>query len=259
MEVLPPIRSGPAPPPRAESPSGWSDLPSDAEDTFFFSRDEAEDYQRHKRRRTLDKAREERLKARLAEDDDQFEEQDTWRGSDEEVFIYSQFYRRPLTFLVQPDDAQKELMRRTAVHLHSSPNPAQLEMRILANHGADKRFAFLRGRWSRAWKLMKIRLQTEETPKQTARKDEERTGGSLNALAGYGDSDGDGSHSEEQPAETVKDDGLLAHTSKGEILTDPNAKKDDASIREARRARAKVWVESRRLARLSSPSHDQDG
>ena len=256
MDALPPIQSGPAPPQRAESPSGWSDLPSDAEDTIFFSKNEAEDYQRHKRRRTLDKAREERLKARLAEDNDQFEEQDAWGGSDEEVFIYPQFYRRPLTFLVQPDDAQKELMRRTAVHLHSSPNPAQLEMRILANHGADKRFAFLRGRWSRAWKLMKIRLQTEESVKQIARKDGERSGGSLNALAGYGDSDGDGSHSEaEQPAETVKDDGLLLQTSKGEILTVTG----DASIREARRARAKVWAESRRLARLSSPTHDRDG
>ena len=151
-------------------------------------------------------------------------------------------------------------MRRTAVHLHSSPNPAQLEMRILANHGADKRFAFLRGRWRRAWKLMKIRLQSEETVKQTTRKDNERTGGSLNALVGYGDSDEDGSRSEvDQPAETVKDDGLLAHTSKGKIVTDPNAKRDETSMREARRARAKVWVGSRRLARLSSPSHDQDG
>ena len=151
-------------------------------------------------------------------------------------------------------------MRRTAVHLHSSPNPAQLEMRILANHGADKRFAFLRGSWSRAWKLVKIRLQTEETVKQTTRKDEELTGGSLNALAGYGDSDGDGSQSEaEQPVETVKDDGLLPHTSRGKILSNPNAKKDDASIREARRARAKAWAESQRLARLSSPPHDQDG
>jgi hypothetical protein len=107
---------------------------------------------------------------------------------------------------------------------------------------------------------MKIRLQSEETVKQTTRKDNERTGGSLNALVGYGDSDEDGSRSEvDQPAETVKDDGLLAHTSKGKIVTDPNAKGDEASIREARRARAKVWVGSRRLARLSSRSHDQDG
>ncbi|KAF8742555.1 hypothetical protein AX14_003589 [Amanita brunnescens Koide BX004] len=177
------ISSGPAPP-RAESPSSWSPTLR-----IPFS---------------SPKAHEERFKARMAEDHDQFEERD---GSDEE-----------------PDDVQKELMRRTAVHLHSSPNPAQLEMRILANHGADKRFAFLRRRWPR--------------------KDKERTGGSLNALARYGDSDEDGSHSEaEQPVETVKHDSLLAHTSKGKIVTDPNAKGDEASIREARRARAKDGID----------------
>jgi hypothetical protein len=42
-------------------------------------------------------------------------------------------------------------MTRTATHIRESPNPAQLEMRILANHGSDGRFAFLRGRWKRAW------------------------------------------------------------------------------------------------------------
>lgn len=44
------------------------------------------------------------------------------------------------------DETQKEFLRRTTVHIISPPNPAQLEMRILANHGPDKRFAFLRGR-----------------------------------------------------------------------------------------------------------------
>ncbi|KAI9569304.1 hypothetical protein HD554DRAFT_603053 [Boletus coccyginus] len=38
----------------------------------------------------------------------------------------------------------------TASHIISSPNHAQLEMRILANYyGTDKTFAFLRGRCSR--------------------------------------------------------------------------------------------------------------
>lgn len=50
-------------------------------------------------------------------------------------------------------------MHRTATHLLTSPNAAQLEMRILANHGADKRFAFLRGRWSRAWQITKARIK----------------------------------------------------------------------------------------------------
>ncbi|EEB88528.1 hypothetical protein MPER_13589, partial [Moniliophthora perniciosa FA553] len=37
--------------------------------------------------------------------------EDVWGGSDEE-----------------PEDTQKDLMRRTAKHILSSPNPAQLEM-----------------------------------------------------------------------------------------------------------------------------------
>ncbi|KXN90735.1 hypothetical protein AN958_03750 [Leucoagaricus sp. SymC.cos] len=105
------------------SPSGWSDLPSDTEETFFFSPEEAEDYRHEKRRRLLEQAHEERLKARMEEEKEEVQEEvdeDPWGGSDEE-----------------PDDTQKELMRRTATHLLSSPNPAQLEMRILANHGYD--------------------------------------------------------------------------------------------------------------------------
>src|SRR5882757_696876 len=64
-----------------------------------------------------------------------------------------------LNNLAQPDEHQITLMRRTAAHITSSPNPEQLEMRILANHGNDTRFSFLRGRWKCAW----IRLKEEET------------------------------------------------------------------------------------------------
>ena len=149
-------------------------------------------------------------------------------------------------------------MRRTAIHLHSSPNPAQLEMRILANHGADKRFAFLRGRWSRAWRLVKIRLQTETTTKETERKKEEQSGGTLGALAGYGDSDEDGSHCEgAEPPEIIEDGSLDTRAREGGVPSDPGTERDEVSVKEARRARAKLWAEPRRLARPSSPSNDQ--
>jgi hypothetical protein len=69
------------------SPTGWSDIPSDAEDTFFFTPAEMDEFQREKRRRLLEKSREERLKARLQEDgiDDEVQDQDVWGDSDEEV------------------------------------------------------------------------------------------------------------------------------------------------------------------------------
>ena len=121
------------------SSSGWSDLPSDTEDAFFLSASEVDDVRRTKRRRMLDDAREQRLSALRAagnDDDDEAEKDDAdiWGGSDEE-----------------PDEAQNMLMERTAAHLHASPDRARLAARILANHGADKRFAFMRGRWRRAW------------------------------------------------------------------------------------------------------------
>ena len=79
------------------SPTGWSDLPSDTEDTFFLSPDEIEDYHRDKRRRMMEQGREERLRA-LREEEDAHKgtrEEDTWGGSDEEVSAPS--LSRPVT------------------------------------------------------------------------------------------------------------------------------------------------------------------
>jgi len=77
---------------RLSSPSGWSDIPSDTEDTFFFSQVEAEDYRRDKRRRLMESAREERLRA-LAELEPDQPQEPCW-ASDEEVcftWIYHRF------------------------------------------------------------------------------------------------------------------------------------------------------------------------
>ncbi|KAF9442708.1 hypothetical protein P691DRAFT_810224 [Macrolepiota fuliginosa MF-IS2] len=87
LDALPDFTSpGPMPP---SSPSGWSDLPSDTEETFFFSPEEAEDFRNEKRRRLLEQAHEERVKARLKEEEEEENEEavdeDPWGGSDEEV------------------------------------------------------------------------------------------------------------------------------------------------------------------------------
>ncbi|KIM87866.1 hypothetical protein PILCRDRAFT_3592 [Piloderma croceum F 1598] len=204
------------------SPSGWSDLPSDTEDTFFFTPDETDEYRRDKRRRVIDQSRETRLKALRASQDDEPEEE-VWGGSDEEA-----------------TESQKELMRRTATHILSSPNPAQLEMRILANYGGDKRFAFLRGRWAHAWKFEKGKVITEITAKKQFQ-DKEQNKAGLGVLADYGDSD------EEEDEETDKND-KLSMESKGDevVITNSSDVDTDAAIKEARRARAKEWAEKRR-------------
>ncbi|KAF8631659.1 hypothetical protein AX17_005061 [Amanita inopinata Kibby_2008] len=230
--------------PKPESPGDWSDLPSDAEDTFFLSPTEAEDYQREKRRRTLDRAHEERLKARMAEDEDEDEEQDVWGASDEE-----------------PDDDQRELMRRTAIHLSSSPNAAQLEMRILANHGADKRFAFLRGRWSRTWKRVKgkVRLEAEKAAEEeAAKKREAQSHVGLGALAGYGDSDAEEpeDNSTERAADVEVDGNALLDSGRDGASSE-SMKTNDAAIKEARRQRARLWAENRRRALQSQGEKEE--
>ncbi|KAF8237274.1 hypothetical protein L208DRAFT_1389507 [Tricholoma matsutake] len=74
-----------------DSPGGWSDIPSDSEDTFFFSPQEVEDFHREKKRRLLDTNREERLRARRIEDGESSEveeDEEIWGGSDEEVSFH---------------------------------------------------------------------------------------------------------------------------------------------------------------------------
>ncbi|KAJ7302329.1 hypothetical protein DFH08DRAFT_1089805 [Mycena albidolilacea] len=214
-----PKSTHPLPPLSPPSPTGWSDLPSDSEDTFFFSPDEADDYRREKRRKLMDHTREERLKARRVEDGVPEEEgEDVWGGSDEE-----------------PDEAQTILMERTAASVISGRNPAQLEMRILANYGSDKRFAFLRGRWKAAWAAMKrkaLEKEREEASKQSA----PAPASGLGNLADYGDSD---EEEEEEEADA-------------EAAPDPAPRPQTALA--ARQARAKAWAESRRAAKSNASS-----
>ncbi|CAG8629191.1 1320_t:CDS:2 [Acaulospora colombiana] len=124
---------------------GWDDLPSDAEDLFFFSQEEADDIRREKKRKLMDAAHEARLAAMKVKDTEEAS------GSTE------------LDPNEEPDDAQLRLMKKTAAHIVSSPNALQFEMRILANHGEDPRFAFLRGRWKNKWEEVKASARTQPT------------------------------------------------------------------------------------------------
>ena len=135
-------------------------------------------------------------------------------------------------------------MERTAKHLLGSPNPAQLEMRILANHGADQRFAFLKGRWSRAWKLAigRARVALEE------KKGNPATSSALSGLAGYEGSDSESSGGRR----SSYDEETLAEQPRHEIQVPPTVNDDDESIKQARRARAREWAEKRRAARSAS-------
>jgi hypothetical protein len=156
-------------PPDSPCSGGWSDLPSDAEDTFFLTPSETADLHRTKRMRHLDELRTARLRALSPLSCDDADDADPWGGSDEEV-SRSLLSPKPKThsaFIIyffaryQPDAAQTELMKRTAEHVVRATNDAQLRARILAHHGADARFAFLRGRWGRAWARAQMDVRRE--------------------------------------------------------------------------------------------------
>ncbi|KAF8523565.1 hypothetical protein JB92DRAFT_2704847 [Gautieria morchelliformis] len=217
---------GPYSPPTPPSPAGWSDLPSDSEDTFFFSPPEIEDFQREKRRKLMDAGREARLRAMRESDPDPArdfsEAKELWGGDEEE-----------------PDGAQRTLMERTARHLLTSPNSGQLEMRILANHGSDQRFAFLRGRWRNAWQAIKLVAKLEKE-----KSEREAMGGSTNnpgGLVAYGDTD----DSDAEHNDHVQGKPGQAQTAR--------LKEADDTEKEARRARARDWIRQRKAERGPSP------
>jgi hypothetical protein len=139
-------------------------------------------------------------------------------------------------------------MRRTATHILSSPNAAQLEMRILANYGGDKRFAFLRGRWSRKWNLIKIkaRAQPEDEKDETGRKLDEmkKSQAGLGLVTGYGSDDDDDSEADNN---TMEEPGTISK-GKDTMSVEPldSTSMVEEAAKEARRKRAKEWAEKRR-------------
>jgi hypothetical protein len=159
----------------------------------------------------------------------------------------------------QPDDEQKTVMRRTATHLLSSPNAAQLEARIIANYGANPRFAFLRGRWARAWATARARAREEKAGKG---KEKEKAAG-IGGLVGYGDSDeeeeesgdpvGEAAGRAEKVTEEAMDGGGevgLDRTLMGETVVVRDA--DEEAAKEARRTRAREWAEKRRAEKMQA-------
>jgi hypothetical protein len=124
------------------------------------------------------------------------------------------------------------LMQRTATHIISSPNPGQLEMRIVANHGKDVRFSFLRGRWKRAW----TRLKEEEMAK--LERSRPKTVTALSNLTAYGtDSEGEDANEQiaSEPPSTVET------RPQGPEAGDP-----EEEVKAARRLRAKEWSKKRK-------------
>lgn len=138
-------------------------------------------------------------------------------------------------------------MRRTATHLLSAANPAQLEMRILANHGADERFSFLRdeGRWHQSWLEIKAEIKASKE-EEAAAKTKPTVG--LGGIAEYGsDSDSEEDGDAAPPPEAAAP---AEPPAPPPPLPDPKAPTDmDMELEAAKaqkRARAREWMLSRR-------------
>ena len=154
-------------------------------------------------------------------------------------------------------------MSHTAISLSKSPNPHLLEMRILANHSNDDRFAFLKGRWKDAWEKAKegVRKSRQNDPKKKEK--EEKAMGAL--VGGYESSEDeteDGDGPPPPPRDLMDslpppppDDDNTAQSPPGPLDVDPPRKpqgsprpkssEDEAEKQRIRRLRAEEWKRNR--------------
>lgn len=163
---------------------------------------------------------------------------------------------------VQPDATQAELIRRTAAHVTRAANDAQLRARILAHHGADARFAFLRGRWGRAWARAQVDARREVLAEREA-----QGAGALGGLTGYGS--GSESEGEGEPSGGGRDggggddrdnaggdgdssDSVRAVIAQATQWREPEPEEPAVrATQEARRAKAREWAQKRRVERAA--------
>ncbi|BGP29106.1 hypothetical protein JCM10296v2_000844 [Rhodotorula toruloides] len=167
----------------------------------------------------------------------------------------------------EPGPIQLALMTRLHSTLSSSPNPSLLELRILANHSKDERFAFLRegGRWRSVWGELRRgergvdgRRKEIEQGKAVAAKKE-----GLAGLVGYG-SDSDDEEEQEQtggraePERAAGADEAVASLADLDPTPGPTATAEEATAdgdleRRAKQAlkaeKAREWARKRREAR----------
>lgn len=128
-------------------------------------------------------------------------------------------------------------MQRLAVTLASAADPAVLEIRILANHGSDPRFAFLRkgGQWSEQWAA----LRTAKPGAAVQAPVSALASGAGAGLVAYGS---DSEEEEEEPEEPPQ------RVEASSIATD--GVDEAARIRkEAKAEKARAWAIKRKLAR----------
>lgn len=182
--------------------SGFDDLPSDHEELFFLnSNADRADVARRKKRRRLELERDARVRERLHQDGD----------ADRNGSAAANQGGNGDGDGDLPPAEVRELMARLHATLSRSGNPALLELRILAHHGSDPRFAsFLRreGPWRTWWEDLRAGRSRNDDDgggggaasdgERTGRAEPEGTGAAatatgLGGLAAYGSDSDDAS------------------------------------------------------------------
>ncbi|GAA6059075.1 hypothetical protein JCM10212_002046 [Sporobolomyces blumeae] len=239
-----------------EDEVGFSDLGSDHEELFYFTPSERAEVERVKKRRRLERGREERI--RELDRRDQAERTPTVEDETE------------------PSDTQLLLMRKLHQTLLSASNPSLLEMRILTQRaGTDPRFDFLRngGRWRDVWDRIRkgevVKTRDEVRQEEADGKTKRARAGGLGGLVGYGsdsDSESDPDVAEglsaprgatlESLAKEADHEGLEGTA--GEAPGDgdgragqdlPVGEEEERKKKELKAEKARAWAEKRRLAR----------
>ncbi|GAA5824850.1 hypothetical protein JCM3770_001143 [Rhodotorula araucariae] len=249
LPSLPP--RAPTAPSSSSGRRGFSSLGSTHEEAFFFTPAERAALERTAARRRLEDERDARVRAAETRDEAERGERDAADAAEAEQ--------------------QLALMRRLHATLAASPNPALLELRILANHAADTRFAFLRpgargGRWRGVWERLRRgeKVGGEKGPMVQA--------SSMAGIAAYGSSDEDEDEDEDEgedgpavEAPVVCADGNVEGRTAGDGAADPDAvvrvvpvsADDDGDAldaaerrkKEAKADKARQWARRRREAR----------
>lgn len=228
-----------------------SSLESEEEDVFHLkshpikdeteigtaSEDQAERFAKHQE--YLEKLRESRMEALQSQQQDEEEEVSKAQehtSSNEELITSEQF----------------NLMQKTAQALRGAGNRSILEARILANHGNDARFAFLRkqadgnsqspGRLYRTWQALK------EGKNITLEAVNSDTNASLNTLVAY-----ESSEEEDDDPETEGQTGQPTKTSENSL---PIAEEDAETKRKRRLQLAHEWSKKKQEERAKKEAKD---
>ncbi|SCV68824.1 BQ2448_945 [Microbotryum intermedium] len=227
--------------PLLPSDIGFDDLADDAEEMFYFLPEEREMIERERKRKRLELGREERIKAleEKAQEDGEEEQEE------EEL---------------EPSRTQLALMKKLHSTLSNAADPSLLEIRIMANHGRDSRFDFLRkeGKWSEVWDKIK---RGEPVGEEAKRKDEEKVvAGNGLGLNGYGSDSGEEEEGKGDAA-VVKQEGNAGEGSaEGTPIPTPATEEDkDEQERRAKKAeKIKEWARKRKEAREKGAGDTQE-